>query len=350
VKVTLSAKDNFSGIHGTAYSIDGGATTAYAGPFTVSSLGSHTVKFFSQDQANNVEATKSTSFSIASPTTATLTSSLNPSRYLQKITLTAKVAPSLSGMPTGTVTFKFGTTILGTGTLSGGVATLTTNALPEGTADSLTASYGGAVDFTASTSNVLTQAVLKGQTTTTLTSSVNPSQFGQTTNFTATIVAEHGGTPTGTMTFKNGATIIGTAALSGGKATLAVSNLPLGTASITAAYGGSGNYLTSTSAALTETVNKAKTTVKLISSSNPASANSTITFTAKVAAGSGPTPTGIVTFKDGSATLGTSSLTSGTAVFSIKTLSRGTHSITATYGANSDDASSTSSILSEVIN
>ncbi len=349
VKVTLSAADNFSGIHSTTYSIDGGAKVGYTGPVTVSSVGSHTVKFFSQDKAGNVEATKSTSFSIASPTTATLSSSLNPSRYLQNVTFTAKVTPSLSGTATGTVTFKFGSTTLGTGTLSGGVATLTTNALPEGVSDSITASYGGAADFFASTSSALAQSVLKGQTTTTLTSSANPSEFGQSTTFTATIVAEHGGTPTGTITFKNGSTTIGTAALSGGKATLAVSNLPVGALSITAAYGGSGNYLTSTSSALTQTV-KAATTVKLTSSSNPATAGSTVTFTAKVSASSGPTPTGTVTFKDGSTTLGTGSLSSGTASLSTKTLAKGTHSITAAYGGNLDDTSSTSLSLSEAIN
>jgi hypothetical protein len=349
VKVTLSATDATSGVAHTYYSVDGGGYAAYAGAFTISALGSHTVRFYSVDNASNTESLKSVSFFIESLTSTTLSSSLNPSRYHQNVTFTAKVAPSLGGTATGTVTFKFGATTLGTGTLSGGVASLTTNALPEGTADSITASYGGAADFFASTSAVLSQGVFKGQTTTTVTSSVNPSEFGQSTTFTATIVAEHGGTPTGTMTFKNGATTIGSAALSGGKATLAVSNLAVGVASITAAYGGSGDYLTSTSAPLAQTVNKAKTTTTLASSKNPSQYGQSVTFTATVTPAFGGTPTGTVTFKNGSTTLGTGTLSGGKATLSVSNLAVATSSITASFGGSTDYLSGTSSALSQVV-
>ena len=72
VKVTLSATDNYSGVASTHYFIDGGATTTYSAPFTISALGSHTVKFYSVDNAGNTEATKSVTFTIASPTTTSL--------------------------------------------------------------------------------------------------------------------------------------------------------------------------------------------------------------------------------------------------------------------------------------
>ena len=53
------------------------------------------------------------------PTTTTLTSSVNPALVGQTITYTATVAPtSGSGVPTGTVTFYDGTTVIGTGVLS----------------------------------------------------------------------------------------------------------------------------------------------------------------------------------------------------------------------------------------
>ena len=62
-------------------------------------------------------------------------------------------------VPTGTVTFKDGSTTLGTGTLSGDpTATLTTSSLIVGT-HPITAAYGGDERFAASTSSVLDQVV-----------------------------------------------------------------------------------------------------------------------------------------------------------------------------------------------
>jgi hypothetical protein len=55
VQVTLSAIDKLSGVNATYYSVDGGVTQAYSGPFTVSGGGKHTVAFWSKDNAANVE-------------------------------------------------------------------------------------------------------------------------------------------------------------------------------------------------------------------------------------------------------------------------------------------------------
>lgn len=68
------------------------------------------------------------------PTTsaATISSSLNPATYGQAITFTAKItSPTL--IPSGPVTFKAGTTVLGTAQLVSGIATFTTSTLPAGT-------------------------------------------------------------------------------------------------------------------------------------------------------------------------------------------------------------------------
>lgn len=86
--------------------------------------------------------------------------------------------------------------------------------------------------------------------TTTLTSSVNPSGFGQTTTFTATVTSG----ATGTVTFKDGATTIGTSTIVGNIATLDVSNLTVGSHSITAVYSGDNYYFSSTSSAVTQVV------------------------------------------------------------------------------------------------
>jgi len=61
-------------------------------------------------------------------------------------------------------------------------------------------------------------------------------------------------------------------------------------------------------------------------------------------------PTGTVTFKDGTTTIGTAALSNGIATLSTATLAAGTHTITAAYGGSGTFTSSTSAALSEVIN
>jgi hypothetical protein len=177
--------------------------------------------------------------------------------FSQPVTFTAAVAASGGGVPTGTVTFKDGVTVLGTGTLdANGRATLAVSTAAVGS-HAITAVYGGGAGFGGSTSPSLTQVVSTDGTTVTLTSSLNPSVHNQSVTFTAKAVAKAPGTaiPTGTVTFKDGNRTLGTANLNSGSATLAISNLSKGAHSITAVYGGSASFGTSTSAVLNETVN-----------------------------------------------------------------------------------------------
>ena len=99
----------------------------------------------------------------------------------------------------------------------------------------------------------------QGATTTAVSSSANPSVFGQSVTFTAT-VSSTSGTPSGTVTFKDGATTLGTGTLSGGAATYSTSSLSVSGHTITAVYGGDTNFTGSTSSGLTQTVNKGATT------------------------------------------------------------------------------------------
>ncbi len=87
-----------------------------------------------------------------------LASSTNPSIAQIAVAFTATVNGSL-GTPTGTVSFLDGTTVIGTGTLSAGVATLTTAALSDGS-HSITAVYNGDTNFLTATSAALTQSIL----------------------------------------------------------------------------------------------------------------------------------------------------------------------------------------------
>ena len=194
-------------------------------------------------------------------TATVVSSSANPSLSGQAVTFTATVTAKSpgAGTPTGTVTFKDGSTILGTGTLDGsGQGTFVTSTLAVGS-HSITASYGGDANFNGSTSPRLTQTVKYG-TTTSVSSSLNPSVFGQSVKFTATVTANSPGTgtPSGKVTFKDGETAItncSNLSLNKGQASCTTSSLSVGSHSITATYGGSSTFLPSTSPALTQTVN-----------------------------------------------------------------------------------------------
>lgn len=92
----------------------------------------------------------------------------------------------------------------------------------------------------------------------TVVSSLNPSTFGTSVLFTATIEPA---AATGTVTFKDGATTLGTGTLSGGAATYSTAALGVGSHGITAEYGGDLSYAASTSSELSQTVNKATPSV-----------------------------------------------------------------------------------------
>ena len=85
---------------------------------------------------------------------------------------------------------------------------------------------------------------------------------------------------------------------------------------------------------------------------NPSVSGQAVTFTATIAPvspGSG-TPTGNVTFDDGSTVLGTVTLNNGTASFTTSSLAVGTHSIKAVYAGDTNFKTSTSAVLKQVVN
>ena len=351
VKVTLSASDATSGVSATYYQIDGGALQTYSAPFTISATGNHTVAYYSRDVAGNYESTKSVNFWIKSPTTTVITSSVNPSAFHQSVTFKATVTANFGGTPLGNVYIKNNGVLIATVALSGGVATYTTNALPVGS-HPMTAVFVGSGKDIASPSTPITQTVKKAASTTTVTSSVNPSSWHQSVTFTATVHGAFGGVPTGTVTFKNGATTLGTGTLNAsGVATFTSSALTIGVHSITVAYPGNTNFVASTSSPLAQTVTKAATTTTLVSSKNPSTHGTAVTFTATVKPAFGGVATGTVTFKQGTTVLGTGTVNaSNKATFTTSSLAVGTHSITATYPGDTHMKASLSPAVKQVVN
>src|SRR2546426_285047 len=117
-------------------------------------------------------------------------------------------------------------------------------------------------------------------TTTTIISSANPSVFGQSVMFTATVTPSGSGTPSGTVTFMDGATTLGTGALNGSaQATFTTTALTAGSHSITAVYGGDANFAGSTSSALSQVVSDFSIAVAPSSRTVKAGKSTTYTLT-----------------------------------------------------------------------
>jgi hypothetical protein len=320
--------------------------------FTVGGLstGSHSITAVYGGDAN---FTSSTSLALvetmnAAPTTTTITSSANPSAFDQTVTFTAAIQCPAGTVATGSVTFMDGSTSLGSATVSANSAQVTVSALTVGT-HTITAVYTGNANLSGSTSAALSQVVNGAATTTTVTSSSNPSTFGQSVILTATIQAAFGGGPTGTVTFLDGTTSLGTASVSSNASQLSLSGLSAGSHSIAAKYSGDTNFSGSTSTAIAQTVNPAATTTTLASSTNPSAFGQTVTFAASVQPSSGGTPTGNVTFFDGSVSLGSVSLSGSSAQLTLASLSLGSHSITAKYNGDSNYTASSSAALAQSV-
>ena len=144
--------------------------------------------------------------------------------------------------------------MLGSVTLNGsGQASFTTSILRAGS-HSIIATYNGNSQFASSSSQPLNQTVNTAATATSLTSTPNPSRRNQTVTFTAT-VSSSGGTPTGSVSFYSGANFLGSSTLdASGHASFQFAFTSVGTYSITARYGGDGNFAPSQSTSLSQRV------------------------------------------------------------------------------------------------
>src|SRR6185437_9042540 len=181
--------------------------------------------------------------------------------------------------------------------------------------------------------------------------SANPSLPGQDIVFTTTVSGFSGGTPGGTITFYYGATSLGSSSLSvvnsKDQASITVSNLTPGSHAITAIYGGDGTFLASTGTLpypQVQNVNAGSASEQLSSSVNPSLPGQSVIFTSTLSTPSGGgTPTGNVTFYDGSTSLGSAALSvvNGTdqASISVSNLAVGGHNIIALYSGDSVYAS-----------
>jgi streptogramin lyase len=273
-------------------------------------------------------------------TQLTLASSLNPAPFGSSATLKATVtalAPG-AGTPAGTVTFRQGETELDTVQLSGGKASLPLKTQAVGVHE-ISATYNGDVNDEPSSTGAVAQMIVKAETETVLTSTLNPAPYGSSATLKATVkaIAPGGGAPNGTVTFLEGETLLATLPLTNGSAKLTIKSFDPGSHSVKAVYADTAEYAGS-QAEVEQVIVKAATTLTLTSTKNPAPKGSsgTIRATVKSVAPGGGTPPGTVVFREGETVLAVVPLSSGAATYPLKSLAAGTHEVTASYGGSAD--------------
>ena len=189
-------------------------------------------------------------------------------------------------------------------------------------------------------------AVIVAGTTTTVSSSLNPSIYGQAVTFTATVTSDEG-TPAGSVQFTIDGTDVGSPVPldANGNATLTTSALTGGTHTVTATYMAVDRISTSGSVPGGQVVNRAATATSVSSSANPSTQGQAVTFTATVSSSAG-TPAGTVQFRiDGSDAGGPITLdASGVATFTTSGLSAGSHTVSADYSGNQNFAPSSGTL------
>jgi hypothetical protein len=207
------------------------------------------------------------------PITSTTALQASPTKAAPNaaITLTASV---FGTNPTGAVSFAANGNNLGTEALANGTATLQTSFVHVGSY-TVTATYAGDTNNTASTSTAAVVTITPAASSTTLVAPSGGNVNGQIT-LKATVT---GDSPTGSVSFSAGAISLGTASLTSGVATLETSFAAAGSYSVTATYPGDPNNAASTSNAATIVIAAPDFTVSATPTSGTITPGQTATFT-----------------------------------------------------------------------
>jgi subtilase family serine protease len=330
---------------------------------------------YSGDPSFNASKSGPTTLTI---TRASTTTSLSSSAYSLvpggTITLSAKVLTQSFGdaAPTGLLTFKSGTTSLGTATLSGAQDPSTSLDYSSGSLailgsqlvtgnNSVSVTYSGDTNYSPSTSTLINLAVISNgissnSTSTLLTLSSQAIAAGSPITFTAAVTATNprpsDPVPSGKVTFAiDGQNTSSSSILSGGKASASntLAGISAGQHLATAIYSGDVVYGASISSTVAFTITSSliASTVTATLSTTTAVQGTQITANVAVTPGS-PTPTGTVRLQlDGNAYGASVSLANGNANLVVDTtgLQAGGHLLTVLYSGDNAHASTSSTTL-----
>jgi hypothetical protein len=336
---TVTFKDGTT-VLGSGVVIDGVAT------FTTSSLGASLhplTAVYSGDATTDTASSVVLSLTVApAETSATLAVSSATPVYGTLVTMTATITPANA---TGSVDFYDGEKLLGSGTLSGGIATLETAALTGGAHPALTARFAGNANYQGSTSLDVVATVSTVATTSVVSVTDTAPSYGDVVTFLAT-VAPTGAT--GSVQFYDGAFALGgPATVVNGQARLIVFDLSVGLHSVTADYSGDDNFGSSISSAISVTTTTKATDIALTASDYNPAINQSFTLTATL---SSQEATGTVTFKNGGSPLMSATVSGGVATLSLNTLPAGSYdNLTAEYSGDGNFDSAVSDPAPSVV-
>jgi len=343
--------------------IGSGTVTAGVATFSSTTLSSATAHSFDAVYLGDSNYLTSTSPAVASAatgsvaTTTALNVSPNPPVSGSTTTLTATISQTgSSSSPTGTVTFYEDSVSIGTGTVSGGVATLTSTALSSTVAHSFIAVYGGDTTFKTSTSPAFATAASTATVATSTLLSVlpNPPVSGSTTTLTATITYTGTTAPTGTISFYEDAALLQSTAVSNASSSISSTTLSSKTAhAFSAVYSGDSTYKPSTAPTVNTaaTTTTATTTTMVTASVSTVAAGGTVTLNATVTPSSvvnSSAPTGTVTFSSAQGILCSGAVSSNAASCAATLTTTGVQAISATYNGDSNYTASTSTAPADV--
>ena len=249
-----------------------------------------------------------------------------------------------------------------TGTFAGGLTTVTAQtdvnglaSAPAFTAGTMAGSYtvsaqaaGLATVVNFQLTNVAPNVF---QTTTTLTTSKNPTTFGESVTLNALVTATSG-TAAGTVTFFDNGNSLGVSSLSPtGVAQLTTSRLDAGAHTITASYSGNATYLASTAKGIQQTVAHVGTSVTLVGTPGTTANGQTVTFVASLKRSTTlAASTGSVSFYDGTVLLGAAPVVNERATLIAPLRGAGvSHSIKAVYSGDSHFVAATSNNVAQKV-
>ncbi len=222
----------------------------------------------------------------------------------------------------------------------------------------LTASYAGDSTYAPYTASVLVNVVATGESLTTLTAPATTWYAGQPIPLTAGIFPAN---PGGSVALMEGQTVLATGSVAQNTAVFSISNLAPGIHTLYAAYAGTSDNAASVSPALSLQVLKDLPTVTLTTPAAELAYAEPLALSALVTPG---TATGTVVFSDSytpngqsnaqaTQALGQATLNStgggAAASLTLGLLAPGTHTITATYAGDANDAAATSAATTTVV-
>jgi RHS repeat-associated protein len=324
----------------------------------LSAVGAHSITATYNGDSGNATSVSSAVGTTTNPketTTTTLTANPSPSSVNQTVTLSASVAGT---NPTGSITFRDGTTYLTSANLASGVATATYSFQSTGTRN-LNALYNGDSVNATSTSASVSQVVNSIETTTQLScpaSTPVATSVSCTVTVTAPVYASALYNLPATITLNGSTVASGTlsyiAAPSTFRATIVLpaAALPISTAgtyALVAQIPSTATTTASTASAFSLAVQQRATTTALTATPTTAGAGQIVTLSAAV--GAGLNPGGTVTFRDGGTVIATAPLNAGQASITTSFSTAGSYSLTAVYNGDTNNAGSTSSTVTETV-